>query len=450
MLSFRALPSLSSSLSFFSPSKGPPPSSFAQRSSFSPKLRSSPSSSLSSTSLGLVALSLACQLAPHSSSSKWRRFVSEAKVVMPASKKDAAKDSTTPDKLKAEDPGVTPQKRPAKASKTKAETADGDEPPAKKGRTKKPKPEGPYTQFKEQGSIPEPTLKMLPEASIPKGRRRLAMLAWNVGGLRAFLKSKVADLQEAVRKSKPCMLGILEHKLQDGDKDGAIPALLEALPDYEVGAVNYSTAKKGYSGTLVLVRKESEAPLKVEAEDLLSAKDEGRLIVVEYKELYVVLCYVPNSGDGLKRISERIEKWDPELREKLSKLAKKKAVVLLGDLNVAHRDKDIWNVEAPHIPKSAGTTPQERESFSKLLDSGFVDGFSHQHPEVLGAFTYWSVRAGNRKTNRGLRLDYAVASKGMVPSEHGKHCEGPMLVDTFHLTELAHGDHCPVGAVVAL
>ena len=36
--------------------------------------------------------------------------------------------------------------------------------------------------------------------------------------------------------------------------------------------------------------------------------------------------------------------------------------------------EDIWNVEAPHVPKSAGTTNEERESFSKLIDSGFKDG----------------------------------------------------------------------------
>lgn len=35
--------------------------------------------------------------------------------------------------------------------------------------------------------------------------------------------------------------------------------------------------------------------------------------------------------------------------------------------------EDIWNVEAPHVPKSAGTTAEERESFGKLLDSGFKD-----------------------------------------------------------------------------
>merc|ERR1711879_1106206 len=112
------------------------------------------------------------------------------------------------------------------------------------------------------------------------------------------------------------------------------------------------------------------------------------------------------AGDALKRLDERIERWDVELRDRLTMLASKKAVLLIGDLNVAHLDLDIWNVEAPHIAKSAGTSPQERESFGKLLGAGFVDAFRHLHPDAHGAFTYWSVRAGNRPFNKGLRLDY--------------------------------------------
>jgi len=338
--------------------------------------------------------------------------------------------------------GETPLKRPSGGE------AAADEPSTKKTRARKPKPEGPYTCFKEQGCIPEPSLPRRPADDL-QGRRRLGLLSWNVGGLRAFLKSKVADLQEAVKQAEPDVLGIVEHKLQESgsDTEAALNALLEALPDYKMGAVSYSTAKKGYSGTLVLLRKTFEEPIKVSAEDLPSAANEGRLVVTEFQALFVVQCYVPNSGDGLKRLSERIEQWDLQLRDRLKALAQQKAVVLIGDLNVAHQDKDIWNVEAPHIPKSAGTTPQERESFSKLLESGFKDGFALRHPEALGAFTYWSVRAGNRKSNRGLRLDYVLVSEGMAAESA---VEGPVLLDTFHLPALAQGDHCPVGAVIGV
>jgi len=315
----------------------------------------------------------------------------------------------------------------------------------KKG--KKAKPEGPYTKFKEEGSIPEPAIV---RKELPTGAKSFKAVSWNLGGLRGFLKSRPDALPELVRREQPDVLGILEHKLQEGAKEteAAIEALLESLPDYESAAVHCSTAKKGYSGTLILLRKDGPKPLSVQPLDLPSAKDEGRLIIMEFEAIYLVLAYVPNSGEGLKRLDERIGQWDVQLREKLEELASKKPAVLIGDLNVAHRDVDIWNVEAPHIPKSPGTTNKERESFSSLLGAGFVDGFTQMHPEALGAFTYWSIRAGNRPKNRGLRLDYAVASRSLLSDE--KVGEGPTLVDVFHLPEMSKGDHCPVGALLSL
>ena len=335
---------------------------------------------------------------------------------------------------------TTPAKRKAKEQKDEA----GED--SKKKRAKKAK-EGPYTCYKEQGSIPEPELPRRSE----KAGKSLHLMAWNVGGLRAFLKSRIPDLQEAIKDAKPHVFGIMEHKLTEGvaDSDSALQELSTALPEYHVACVNYSTAKKGYSGALVMLHKDCPKPIHMTAEDLPSAKNEGRMVVVEFEALYVILCYVPNSGDGLKRLRERIDQWDVELRERLQNLAKKKHVLLMGDLNVAHQDKDIWNVEAPHVPKSAGTTAEERESFGKLLDSGFKDSFSLRHPEAMGAFTYWSIRAGNRKVNRGLRLDYVLVSESLVPDEESK-TSGMHLWDAFHLPSVATGDHCPVGAILTV
>eukprot|EP00928_Gymnodinium_smaydae_P047013 TRINITY_DN31355_c0_g1_i1.p1 TRINITY_DN31355_c0_g1~~TRINITY_DN31355_c0_g1_i1.p1 ORF type:complete len:481 (-),score=84.85 TRINITY_DN31355_c0_g1_i1:198-1577(-) len=348
----------------------------------------------------------------------------------------------------ADDAGKIAEKSTSpKGGKRKAASADVTSEEAAK-REKKVKPEGPYSKYKDigDGAIPEPELARIPVA--PESNS-MKVVSWNVGGLRAFVKGRLEDLKEVVRRETPDVLGILEHKLQEGDTETTIATVLEALPDYTAAAVNCSTAKKGYSGTVVFLRKDSMTPLSVQAYDLPSALDEGRLISVEYEAFVVVLAYVPNSGDGLKRLDQRVEQWDKELLSNLSDLAQKKPVMLIGDLNVAHLDIDIWNVEAPHVPKSASTTPQERESFGRLLDAGFVDGFRHIHPEAQGAFTYWSVRAKNRPQNRGLRLDYVVVSKDMVTKESANPA-APTLHDVFHLTDLCKGDHCCVGATLTL
>ena len=80
--------------------------------------------------------------------------------------------------------------------------------------------------------------------------------------------------------------------LQEGaaDTEAALKELSTALPEYEVACVNYSTAKKGYSGALVMLHKDCPQPVHVSADDLPSAIDEGRMVVLEFEALYVILC----------------------------------------------------------------------------------------------------------------------------------------------------------------
>merc|ERR1712048_1108729 len=67
------------------------------------------------------------------------------------------------------------------------------------------------------------------------------------------------------------------------------------------------------------------------------------------------------------------------------------------------------------VKRSAGLTPEERESFTQLLaDAGLVDTFRALHPEATGVFSYFSQRiVQNRPMNKGLRLDYVLASSSL-------------------------------------
>lgn len=49
--------------------------------------------------------------------------------------------------------------------------------------------------------------------------------------------------------------------------------------------------------------------------------DEGRVITMEYESFFLVLVYVPNSGQKLERLTYRLEKWDPDFRAYLTHLA---------------------------------------------------------------------------------------------------------------------------------
>ena len=108
-------------------------------------------------------------------------------------------------------------------------------------------------------------------------------------------------------------------------------------------------------------------------------------------------------------------------------------VIWCGDLNVAHNEIDIFGASKAK-EKQAGFTPQERASFGDFLkESGFVDSFRHLHSGVT-KYSYWNVRSGAREKNQGWRLDYIVASKGIIDK----------VVSSEINTEFMGSDHCPV------
>ena len=150
-----------------------------------------------------------------------------------------------------------------------------------------------------------------------------------------------------------------------------------------------------------------------------------------------------------------MEGWDPALRAHVQRLEATKPVVLCGDLNVAHRDEDIWHVgtkskKSPAaMAKFSALTPQERASFGVLLEGGLVDSFRHFHGDAKGWYTWWSTkRATSRPDGKGLRIDYFLVTKALLT-------EGGALSvhDSWMLDEVpfrGQSDHAPIALRVSL
>jgi exonuclease III len=75
-------------------------------------------------------------------------------------------------------------------------------------------------------------------------------------------------------------------------------------------------------------------------------------------------CHIGCVGSQLKRLDYRVDEWDVDFTAYLEKLRKNKPVVVAGDFNCARDPIDIHNARGNL--KSAGFTPQERESFQKV------------------------------------------------------------------------------------
>ena len=194
-----------------------------------------------------------------------------------------------------------------------------------------------------------------------------------------------------------------------------------------------SAERKGYSGTAIFTKKE---PLKVSYGIGIEEHDkEGRVITLEFENFYFVTVYTPNSQTELKRLDYRM-KWEDDFRNYLLNLNSKKGVVVCGDLNVAHKEIDLKNPKTNR--KNAGFTDEERNKFTELLDSGFIDTYRYFNPDKEGIYSWWSYRFKAREKNAGWRIDYFCTSKDLEEN----------LVSAYIHTEILGSDHCPIELIV--
>ncbi|PWA58615.1 AP endonuclease, family 1, binding site-containing protein [Artemisia annua] len=275
--------------------------------------------------------------------------------------------------------------------------------------------------------------KVMREPPLSRDIKHVKLMSWNVNGLRALLKLESFSALELAEREDFDVLCLQETKLQEKDVEAIKERLLEG---YDNSFWTCSVSKLGYSGTAIISRI---PPLSVKYGLGISDHDsEGRLVTTEFESFYLISGYVPNSGDGLKRLSYRITEWDPSLSNYIKELEKSKPVILTGDLNCAHEEIDIFNPAGNK--RSAGFTIEERNSFEEnFLNKGFVDTFRKRHPNVVG-YTYWGFRHGGRKTNKGWRLDYFLVSESIADNVH----------DSYILPDVTGSDHCPIGLVLKL
>ncbi len=244
----------------------------------------------------------------------------------------------------------------------------------------------------------------------------MKFVSWNVNGLRACLKKNFLDIFNDFDADFFC---IQEIKMQPEQAQVDTPSYHQYFN---------SAQRKGYSGTAIFTKHNVlNISYNIKKPEHSS---EGRTITVEMPGFYLVNVYTPNSQNELKRLDYRML-WDDDFREYVNNLNKLKPVIICGDMNVAHEEIDLKNPSSNH--HNAGFSDEERDKFSKLLDSGFIDTFRHCHPEEI-KYSWWSYRAQARKNNSGWRIDYFLISNDI---------KGRINSADVH-DNILGSDHCPV------
>lgn len=253
--------------------------------------------------------------------------------------------------------------------------------------------------------------------------KTIRIASWNVNGLRACVRKGFLDWLEA---SKADVVGLQEVRA----KREQLPADVRDPAGWHLHV--HAADRPGYSGVALLSRRRPDA-LQTEIGD--SEMDaEGRLQIARFGRLVVVNGYFPN-GNGKDRDLSRIPFKLAFYRRVFDLLEPLRfagePILVMGDLNTAHREIDLArpreNVE------NSGFRPEEREELDRWLRSGWTDTFRCFEPGP-GHYTWWSQRIGLRQRNVGWRIDYALASPGLLPF---------LRAAAIH-REVEGSDHCPI------
>jgi len=256
----------------------------------------------------------------------------------------------------------------------------------------------------------------------------MRVVTWNLNGIRAAIRKGLDDYIDRIDAD----VWLLQE----------IRALPEQLPDdWEIPAgheVSWHPAeRKGYSGVATMSRVGLKEISRGISTNLDPDDKEGRVLTTKCGPITCINIYLPNGGSGQHRQNFK-DKWLEDLSSWSSQFQESaEPVILVGDLNIAHTEEDIWNPVGNRF--TSGFLEHERNWFSQFLRNGWYDLHRIHFGPCKGPYTWWSNRGQARELDRGWRIDYVLANSsarklfrsaevlregGLVVSDHA-----PLIVD---------------------
>lgn len=248
------------------------------------------------------------------------------------------------------------------------------------------------------------------------------LISWNVNGLRALEKKGFVDI---VLEMAPDLIGLQEIKAMPEQLSNE----LREIQGYH--AFWFPATRKGYAGVCTYSR---QLPISVlYGMEIEEHDQEGRVLTLEFDDFFLVNTYFPNAQHGLTRLDYKL-RFNRDLHNFVDRLAEKKATVICGDFNVAHKEIDLTNPESNR--NNPGFTDEERNWMDTFTRAGYLDTFRMFHPEP-DRYSWWSYRFNARARNIGWRIDYFCVD----PASHHR-----VIAADIH-DGILGSDHCPVSLV---
>ena len=236
-----------------------------------------------------------------------------------------------------------------------------------------------------------------------------SIATWNINSVRL----RMPLVERLLMEHAPDVLCLQETKCPDD----LFPAAAFRQLGYEHIEIS---GQKGYHGVATVSRR----PLQLVERRRFCDNGDCRHLSVRVaagdKSLLVHNFYVPAGGD----------EPDPDInvkfRHKLDFVAEMNAIradhdarsgsILVGDLNIAPLEHDVWSHK--QLLNVVSHTPVETENFEAMrIAGGWVDLLRLNVAPEQKIYTWWSYRAQDWElSNRGRRLDHIWSSENLAPS----------------------------------
>ncbi len=235
----------------------------------------------------------------------------------------------------------------------------------------------------------------------------MKIATWNINSVRLREGLVVRFLQEEA----PDILCLQECK-----------SPVEKIPLEQFQALGYrhivARGQKGYNGVAIL----SKQPIMDAGDKDFARMGHARHVAARLENGVVIHnCYVPAGGD----IPDRNE--NEKFGQKLDFLTDMRdhfrwerpdRAILVGDLNIAPREDDVWDHKA--LLKIVSHTPIEVEHFHDVMEAGgWLDVTRKDIPDGR-LYSWWSYRSPDwNAADKGRRLDHVWATPDIIGAAHG-------------------------------
>ena len=224
---------------------------------------------------------------------------------------------------------------------------------------------------------------------------------WNINSVRL----RAPNVQQFLKSEAPDVLCLQEIKCQTGE--------FPAKAFNEVGYTHHQVLGQGggHHGVAIVSRH----PIESLEPQSLCREGHARVQAARIEGFEIHNIYLPAGGDvpdpdENDKFAHKLDFLASMARDYSGLASDASPRLLVGDLNVAPHENDVWSHK--QLLKIVSHTPVETESLEKARKAGgFFDVARERHDDDQKLYTWWSYRAKDwAASNRGRRLDHIWAN----------------------------------------